>query len=90
MIRLFAEFETGLRDYWTNGLQRNPDTRVRDLIESLAASRTILDAVRTNAHAVRKYRNRLVHEEDAVADPLGIKDARGYLCRYFGFLPENW
>ena len=90
LVRLFAEFETGLKDYWKNGLTKNSRTGVRDIIESLSSRFKILDAAKTNAHAVRKYRNRLVHEEDADGEPVDLKNARGYLCRFFGFLPSDW
>ncbi len=34
-IRLFAEFETGLKDYWKNGLGEDPKTRIMDVISSV-------------------------------------------------------
>jgi len=65
-IRLFAEFETGLKDYWKNGLNEDPRTRIMDVINSVTARhRGIIDAWRINVHAVRRYRNHLIHEEDA-------------------------
>jgi hypothetical protein len=36
-IRLFAEFETAIKDYWKNGLNEDPRTRIMDVIDSLAA-----------------------------------------------------
>lgn len=90
IIRLFAEFETGIRDYWNKGLHRSPRARIRDIVESLASRRRILDAIKINVHAVRRYRNRLVHEEDADADLVSIEEARGSLCRFFGYLPGDW
>jgi len=89
-IRMFAEFETGLRDFWKNGLNESPNTRVMDVITSIGVKRNIVDSFVTNVHAVRRWRNRLVHEEDADADQLEIRIARGYLGRYIGFLPDDW
>lgn len=89
-IRLFAEFETGLKDYWKNGLGEDPKTRIMDVISSIGARHRILDAWRINVHAARKYRNRLIHEEDAEGDPVTLTEARRYLGRFFGCLPENW
>ena len=89
-IRLFAEFETGLKDYWKNGLREDPSTRIMDVISSIGAKLRILDAWRINAHAARKWRNRLIHEEDAEGDPVTLTEARRYLGRFFGSLPENW
>jgi hypothetical protein len=90
-IRLFAEFETGLKDYWKNGLNEDPRTRIMDVIDSVTARhRGIIDAWRINVHAARRYRNHLIHEEDAEAVPVTVTDARRYLGRFFGCLPENW
>jgi len=90
VIRLFAEFETGLRDYWKNGLNRDAWIAVRDMIDSLASRHRISDAVRQTVHAVRKYRNALVHEEDAESSIVSLGSARGFLCRFLGFLAPDW
>lgn len=89
LIRLFAEFETGLKDYWKNGMQKNPKARIVNVIGSIASRRKIPDPARLNAHAVRRFRNMLVHEEDSDAESVEIRSARGYLCRFFGHLPED-
>ena len=89
-IRLFAEFETGLKDYWKNGLKENPNTRIMDVISSVGARHRVIEAWRINVHAARKYRNRLIHEEDAEGDAVTLSEARRYLGRYFGSLPDNW
>ena len=89
-IRLFAEFETGLRDYWKNGLARHPETRIVDVITSVGARHRIPDALRINVHSARQYRNRLIHEEDAEGEPVTLAEARRYLGKFFGRLPDNW
>ena len=71
-IRLFAEFETAIKDYWKNGLNEDPRTRVMDVIDSLAARRRVLDSVRMNVHATRKWRNKLVHEDDTDASEVEL------------------
>src|SRR5437870_4474902 len=62
LIRLFAEFETGLRQYWEAARGTHPPTR--DLLNGLAAMCGIPDEQRDNAHLVREYRNSLVHERE--------------------------
>ncbi len=65
--------------------------RMAELLDSIAGRRGIPDEQRTNAHAVREYRNSLVHEredDDIAAIPLAT--ARGHLCRFFSFLPREW
>ncbi len=89
LIRLFAEFESGLRQYWETIATTHP--RTKDLLDGLAARCRIGNDQRDNAHHVREYRNSLVHErEDEEGDPVPIAEARGYLCTFFSFLPREW
>ena len=90
MIRLFAEFESGARQYWASTRDTHP--RTADLLDALAARRRIPDTQRQNAHVVREYRNKLVHEREAEKKEESgvIKTARGYLCHFFSFLPAEW
>src|SRR5947208_3107326 len=50
LIRLFAEFETGLRLFWETVRDTNP--RTRDLLDGIAAMRGIQGDQRDNARAV--------------------------------------
>jgi hypothetical protein len=88
IIRLFAEFETGLRHFWDSARDTNP--RTRDLLEGVAAMRVIPDEQKDAAHAVREYRNSLVHEREEEVERIPIAVARGHLCRFFSFLPPQW
>jgi hypothetical protein len=88
VIRLFAEFETALRLYWSAIRSTHPPTR--DLLNGVAAQRHIPDECRDGAHQVRDYRNTLVHERDDRVTPIPIKLARGCLCRFVSFVPPTW
>ena len=88
VIRLFAEFETGVRQYWDAEWPTDPKTV--DLLEGLAARRGIPDTQRDHAHLVREYRNSLVHHREDKTKRLPIAVARGYLCRFLSFLPPQW
>jgi hypothetical protein len=88
IIRLYAEFETGLRSYWDQARDSNP--RTRDLLDGLAALCRIPDEQKKNAHAVRDYRNSLVHERQEQLGAISIAVARGHLCRFMSFLPAKW
>ncbi len=88
IIRLFAEFETGARQYWNTNWQTNP--RTVDLLDGLAARCRIPDTYRDNAHLVRDYRNGLVHEREDKPEKLSIDDARHHLCTFFSRLPTSW
>jgi hypothetical protein len=88
VIRLFAEFETRLRQYWETARDSHPP--MRDLLNALAAMCGIPDDQRDHVHLVRVYRNSLVHEREEEVDPIPIAVARGYLCHFFSFLPPHW
>lgn len=88
LIRLFAEFETGARQYWSANWDSDPKTV--DLLNGLAARCGIPDTQRDNAHWVRDYRNALVHEREDQPEVVSIAVARSYLCYFFSFLPPRW
>jgi hypothetical protein len=88
VIRLFAEFETGLRLYWATVRDTEPPTQ--HLLDGIAARCNIQPDRLDGAHAVREYRNSLVHERDEEILPISIAEARGHLCRFFAFLPPTW
>ena len=90
LIRLFAEFEAGLREAWELAFRRTTSPGVRDLIDSLYTQCFIPEAWRDCVHQVRKYRNALVHEGGDDAQAIGMREACSDLCRFFGHLPHNW
>jgi hypothetical protein len=60
LIRLFAEFEAGLREAWEVPFGRTTVPGVRDLIDSLHAQCSISQDWRDCVHDVCIYRNALV------------------------------
>ena len=88
IVRLFAEFETGARQYWDANWATEP--RTADLLNGLAARRGMSDEQRESAHRVREYRNSLVHEREDGAEVVSMAEARHVLCRFFSFLPGQW
>jgi hypothetical protein len=60
------------------------------LLDGIAARRGISPDRLASAHAVREYRNSLVHERDEKVIPISIAEARSHLCRFFAFLPPTW
>jgi hypothetical protein len=87
-IRLFAEFETGIRLFWNTIRATQPSTK--DLIEAVAARRNVSSDMAATVQKVRDYRNSLVHEREEVTDPMTIADARRALCTFLSFLPRSW
>lgn len=88
VIRLFAEFESGARQYWGTNWDTDPNTA--GLLNGLAARCGIPDTQRDHAHSVRDYRNGLVHERDDMPEAVSLAVARSYLCHFFSFLPSRW
>jgi hypothetical protein len=88
VIRLFAEFETGLRTYWLAARATSPATR--DLLEGVAARRGIPIDDLADVHAVREYRNVLVHEREEDIEPIPLSLARSRLCKFLARLPDEW
>lgn len=88
VIRLFAEFETGLRLYWSTIRDTEPPTQ--HLLDGIAARWVIPPDQLAGAHAVREYRNSLVHERGKNQPETPIAKARRPLCRFFSFLPPTW
>jgi hypothetical protein len=89
LVRLFAEFEAGLRQAWRS-LVRNTSPPAQVLLDSMAARFFIPQRWLDAAHDVRRYRNSLVHESDEDVPALAIANARGHLCRFMSRLPRDW
>ena len=79
LVRLFAAFEAALRSY-DRARHNNPtrDVAASVLIDTISGRRGqgISAAVREGAHAVRRVRNYWAHENDAVAAPMSMAQAR--------------
>lgn len=88
-IRLFAEFESALRDIWSS-TGRRTQPRTSDLIDSLASRNRVAPGVYKLVHETRKYRNALVHEEAADAGPVALADAIRHLLRFLSHMPADW
>jgi hypothetical protein len=93
LIRLFAEFEAGLRDYWGNHLGRMTHPPISHLMQSVADQRLSVDRLE-DADAVRQYRNVLVHDEakkpSEDIQTFDVPEAKSHLCYFFGRLDPDW
>ena len=94
LVRMFAEFESGLRSFWraSRGQRRHTRPQTSQLLDAIASNRRIGDEVLNNAHVVRTYRNALIHDNDRNEnfEEIRIGDARRDLLLYFGRLPYLW
>jgi hypothetical protein len=94
IVRMYAEFEAGLRDYWKSHLKRDTRPKMEQLVRHAIPNQDFSQDTIDDADDVRKYRNYLVHEmEDEV--PEGVRaftvtEAKRCLCAYFGRLNARW
>jgi hypothetical protein len=89
LIRIFAEFEAGMREAWERAFHQATTPRMRDLIDSKSARCIISQDRRDCIHVVRTYRNALIHEGGRF-EPVGLRESCGWLCRSFSRLPHEW
>ena len=91
VVRLYAEFEAALRGYWTSprGLRRRTEPPARALMDGVIARRKVDARTAQNAHAVREYRNNLVHG-GARPGTLTLGRCRSFLHRFVSYLPIEW
>ena len=89
LIRLFAEFEAALLDYWRKGLRRATRPSANTLIDRIAAARRTNTAARRGADKVRDYRNDVVHDQTQ-ARPLSFEDCLSGLNCFLSWLPPKW
>ena len=85
-VRMFSEFETGLRTYWRAARRKRLPSRAKDLIQSIATYCGIPSDWENDTHTVRVYRNYLVHQRDDDIEPISLALSRGYLTRFMSFL----
>jgi hypothetical protein len=90
IIRLYAEFEAGLREAWEHHFKQATHPPMRDLLLAIATRRAAADCL-DDARAVQEYRNNLVHEGDPrAAKPMSFEKAQRYLAVFLSRLPPHW
>lgn len=89
LIRMFAEFEAAARTFWRT---IRPKTRPRAeiLLDQLGVRLAVPASVIRGVHAVREYRNQLVHDRQTPSEAVTIKDARRHLSTFLARLPIQW
>jgi hypothetical protein len=90
LIRIQAEFESGLREAWERDYEQSSQPRMRDLLIAISARTGMPTIWHEQADEVRIYRNAILHEggEDAPFVPLA--EVRTRLVRYTSRLPADW
>jgi hypothetical protein len=88
MMRLFSEFEGALRDFWVRTV-RNTRPGMEVLMDRVADRLDMSPVHRAAAHAIRDYRNDIIHQNPrALTHTFG--DCAKALGTYLGWLPQQW
>jgi hypothetical protein len=89
LLRVFAEFEQGLRNYLRAFRIRIPKN-AEPLINKIGDRVRIANDTVDNVHAVRLYRNTLIHDDAAPAPRVSMRDATKCLGIFMGWLQRYW
>jgi hypothetical protein len=91
LLRLFAEFEGILRDYWAvaRPAARRRRTNMEILLNRVAILCTVPYDTLQGAHQVREYRNLLTHHHRE-ALPISFLECKSRLGTFLSFLPTRW
>lgn len=91
LLRLFAEFESVLRDYYAfaRPSPRPRRTRMETLMLRIAGLCNIPEDPLKKADAVREYRNAVIHHRERKT-LMTFNECKSCLARFMSFLPRNW
>lgn len=94
IIRIYAEFETTLRDYWLTYRGQTTRPKMYQLVNQAIPDQAFSQDVIDNANDVREFRNFLVHDiEDEPGENIvtfTVLEAKSHLCAYIGRLDPAW
>jgi len=91
LLRLFAEFEAVVRDFWASARpsRRRRRTRMEVLMNRVAIECRIPADVLQKAHEVREYRNAAVHDRDRSGE-FNFRACKSRLGFFLSYLPRRW
>jgi hypothetical protein len=89
ILRIYAEFEGILRDYWNAVRQRERRTPMEVLVERIGALRHISSDVLQSVHDVRDLRNAIVHHRPRQAG-ISLVECEARLASLGAWLPLEW
>jgi hypothetical protein len=88
ILRLFSEFEAAIRSYWVRTV-RNSAPGMQVLMNRIADRLNMAAVDRAAAHAIRDYRNQVIHQ-----NPRTLEYTYGDCAKALGtdlrWLPQNW
>lgn len=88
VVRLFAEFEAVLRDYW-GALRPGKRVRAEVLLQRVGELENMPEDWVADTHEVRDLRNNIVHHRATVVVH-SYQQCRTWLARFVSMLPQRW
>lgn len=89
ILRVFAEFEQGLRKFLRDFGIKIPN-KAEQLINKVRDRTHIPNKVSDAVHEVRRYRNTLIHDDAEPAAPVSMREATRSLGTFIGWLQREW
>ena len=89
LLRLFSEFEAGVRGNWEIVRRRSSRPKMEDLVDRIAAYQNVSVDALCHVHEVREYRNNIIHDLPPV-QVFTFGECRSRLCKFLSFLPHDW
>lgn len=94
IIRIYAEFEASLRDYWLTYRKRTTRPNMDQLVNRSIPDQSFSQDVIDGADDVREFRNFLVHDNvDESGEgriTFSVEQAKTVLCTYLARLDPAW
>jgi hypothetical protein len=88
-VRMFAEFETGVRSFW-RAIRPRARAQAEVLLDRVGDACGIPADVIRLAHATRKYRNNLLHDREEEVVVVMVSEAHRCFQKYLARLPIEW
>jgi hypothetical protein len=91
LLRLFAEFEAIVRDFWASArpTRRRRRSNMQVLMNRVAIECQIPAEVLQEAHDVREYRNAVIHDRSRMGE-LTFHVCKSRLGFFLSYLPPRW
>jgi hypothetical protein len=89
LVRMFAEFETGVRSFW-RAIKPRARTQAEVLLDRVGDRCKIPADIIRLSHSTRKYRNYLLHDREEEVEVVTVSVAQRCFQRYLSRLPNEW
>ena len=89
LIRMFAEFETGIRSFW-RATRTRTHPRAEVLLNRVGVLRGVPADVIDSVHSARRYRNDLLHDSEGRVETVSVSQTQRGFQMCLARLPNHW